>query len=166
MSMTTKTRAPKRKSIAAEKAAQYIAPHLEAILAKTVEFAKAGDPKSQQLALSYGLGTPRPMGTRLDLPEFAAAPTLPEKAAVVAEAMATGRISVDDGDKLMRWIDVATRTVALEELGERVARLESGSKARTIEAAPTTESPAQLALALKSFAAGKALADQPDNELA
>lgn len=131
---TARKRTPRSKADDAAAAAALLKPHLPTVLEKLRELAALGDPKAIQQFLSYTVGLPRPAPELIHLPEFSAAPTLQGKVDAIANAVTTGKLSLEAGEKLGRFLDVAARVAVIDELAARIEALEAGSKARTVEA--------------------------------
>jgi hypothetical protein len=116
--------------ISAGDARALIAPHTTAIVEKLVALAKAGDPKSIQLALAYGFGQPeRGQNERVNIPGFAQAKTLQEKAEAVIAAVASGDCTAEAAERLLRVIDIYSKSVVADEMERRIAALEAGRTA-------------------------------------
>jgi hypothetical protein len=95
-------------------------PHRAELVDKLVQLARAGDPRSLQLALSY-LGPPEEHVHVLGL---SAAKTLADRTQCIVAAVAEGHCSVTAAQKLMQIVDLVARTAEIDELRERMDRLE------------------------------------------
>lgn len=101
-----------------------IEPHREKILAKAIELAEAGDPKSMALVLQYLAPPARPEGERFVIPKLAAASTLQERAGAVIEAVADGTISAEAGAIALGLLDKYAKLVTVDDHERRLAALE------------------------------------------
>lgn len=110
-----------------------IEPKKAAILAKLLELAELGDPRSIELVLKYLAPPARPDAERISVPGLRDAKTLGEKAECILASVSTGAISVEAGEKALRMLDVLARAVTLDEHDRRLAAIETG---RTVQALP------------------------------
>jgi hypothetical protein len=106
-----------------------IEPHKAEIVAKLVELAKLGDPKSQALALAYVAPPARGESERVNIPGFKEATGLQAKAEAVIAAAATGHCTAEAAERLLRVLDVYARAVVADDHERRLAAIEAGKKA-------------------------------------
>ncbi len=101
-----------------------LAPHREAVLLKLIELAKAGDPRSQQLFLSYLAPPAKPEAERIVIAGFMAAATLEQKAAAILNAMATGAIGIDVAVQVLQAVGLYAKVGVADEMERRLRALE------------------------------------------
>ena len=100
-----------------------ISKHVPAILDSMVEQAKAGDVQAARLLLERALAPLKAQETAqaLALPDDG---TLTEQARAVLAAVANGQLAPGQGSQLLSGIATMARVVVIDELADRVARLE------------------------------------------
>jgi hypothetical protein len=101
-----------------------LAPHREEVLAKLIELAKAGDPRSQQLFLAYLSPPAKPDAERIAIPGFMEAATLEQKASAILNAMATGAIGIEVALQVLQAVGLYARAGKADELERRLLALE------------------------------------------
>jgi hypothetical protein len=133
--ITRKDAAAVRKAVRsdelADQARAMIQPHLADVIAKLVELAKAGDPRSAALVMAYAPAA-RPDAERAAVPGLMRG-TLEQRAQAVLEAVAKGEISTVAGDQLLRTLREYGQVVATTELVQRVEALEQRRKVRALK---------------------------------
>lgn len=112
---------------AAERVQAYIEPHMQAVLDKALELAKLGDPASMKLLMERYSPAPKPDAERVVVEGFANAPTLELKAMAVMSAVASGAITAEAGEKLLRTLDAFSRVVIADQHEQRLRALEAGA---------------------------------------
>ena len=103
----------------------------EAVLRKTVEAAQSGDMRAAELLLSRVW--PARKGRPVALPGLPAIETPADLARAlgsVAEAVASGAITPDEGQAVAAVLEAQRRAVETAELAERIARLEDAAHDR------------------------------------
>jgi hypothetical protein len=100
-----------------------ITPHQAEIIGKLVELAKAGDPRSIELALKYLAPPARPDAERIVVPGLREAPTIKAKSEAIINAVSNGLISVEAGEKVQRMLELHTKAVTVAELADEIAAL-------------------------------------------
>ncbi len=98
-----------------------------AMLAKLVELAEAGDPRSLQLALSYLSPPAKAEAERVVIPGLREAPTLALKSEAVINAVARGEISTEAGERVARLLSLHTQAVTVQQLALEVEALKRGA---------------------------------------
>ena len=84
--------------------------------------------RALELALSRIAPPPRQESERVIIPGFKDAKTLQEKAEAVIAAIATGEVTAEAGEKLLRVLDTYGRAVVTTELERRLEALEQGRR--------------------------------------
>lgn len=100
-----------------------ILPRQAQIIAKLVELAEGGDPRSIELALKYLAPVAKPDAERIQVPGLRDAPTVKAKSLAIIDAVSNGLISVEAGEKIQRMLELHTKAVTLGELADDVAAL-------------------------------------------
>jgi hypothetical protein len=113
----------------AERLAQTIEPHIPAVLAKAIELAKMGDPHSMKLVLERFAPIAKQDAERIQVEGFASAPTLELKAQAVMVAVASGQVSAEAGERLLRTLDAYARVVVADDHEKRLQAIEAGRAA-------------------------------------
>lgn len=121
-----------------------IEPHREALIARAVELALAGDPQALKLCLERLAPIPRQEAEKIIIPDLASAPTFSAKCEAVVGAIAGGHIAPEDGERILRMLDTYRRAHAVDNLERRVAQLEGGG--RLIEVRPEGDDDAGASL--------------------
>ena len=103
-----------------------IEPEKAAIIAKLVELAKAGDPRSMETALKYLAPPAKPDAERIHVPGLREATTIAAKSEAIINAVSNGLISVDAGHRVAALLELHTRSVTVHELAEQVEALKRG----------------------------------------
>lgn len=106
-----------------------IEPKKAAIIAKAIELAEAGDPRSIELIFKYLAPPARPDAERVHIAGLREAPTVRGKAAAIIDAVSAGAISVEAGEKIFRMLDLHERAVTIADLAEEVEALKRGRSA-------------------------------------
>jgi hypothetical protein len=111
---------------------------LQAIFAKLVEQAKAGDTTAAKLLLDRLLPVPRASAVTLDLPSLANGTARSKAAALVAvlDAVATGQLTPEEGEKMTALVTAAA--VAVSNCGGLLPTKVQGASG------PTLAGPRQL----------------------
>lgn len=109
----------------AERLAEAIEPHIPVIVAKAIELAKLGDPASMKLVLERYAPIAKQDGERVIVEGFASAPTLELKAQAVMVAVATGQVTAEAGERLLRTLDAYARVVVADDHEKRLQALEA-----------------------------------------
>lgn len=105
-----------------------IEPHREALIARAVELALAGDPQALKLCLDRLAPTPRQEAEKVCIPGLAEAPTFAGRCDAVVRAIAAGNLAPEDGDRVLRALDTYRRAHAADNIEHRLARLETGGR--------------------------------------
>lgn len=131
---------------------EQLAPHLPEVLARLAADAKAGDPQATRVFFQLAVAQARPESERVSVPAFADAATLQEKAEAIIRAAATGAISAEAAERLLRVLDVYSRAVKTDALEARLEAIESAQRggraplAQRVDApAPNTFDPSDIA---------------------
>lgn len=103
-----------------------IKPHVVEIIAKLVELAKAGDPRSLDLVLRYIAPQAKQDAERIAVPGLKEAPTVKAKSEAIINAVANGLISVEAGERVARLLELHTKAVTVGELADEIAALKLG----------------------------------------
>lgn len=110
----------------AERLAAAIEPHIPAILAKALDLAAQGDPHSMKLVLERYAPIAKQDGERVIVDGFATAPTLELKAQAVMVAVASGQVTAEAGERLLRTLDAYARVVVADDHEKRLQAIEDG----------------------------------------
>lgn len=110
----------------AERLAAAIEPHIPAILAKALDLAAQGDPHSMKLVLERYAPIAKQDGERVIVDGFATAPTLELKAQAVMLAVASGQVTAEAGERLLRTLDAYARVVVADDHEQRLKAIEDG----------------------------------------
>ncbi|QDF96789.1 hypothetical protein CJ010_09735 [Azoarcus sp. DD4] len=113
----------------AERLAEAIEPHIPDIIAKAIELAKLGDPASQKLILERYAPIAKQDAERVIVEGFASAPTLELKAQAVMSAVASGQVTAEAGERLLRTLDAYARVVVADDHEKRLQAIEAGRNA-------------------------------------
>lgn len=108
----------------AERIRQLLQPHQEALVAKAVELATAGDTTALRLCIERLAPPPRPESQAVAVPGLAEAKTLTDMAAAIVAAIGRAEISPDVGETLLGALAHYAKAREHEELLERLAALE------------------------------------------
>ena len=79
-----------------------IEPKKVEVIAKLIELAIAGDPRSIELVLKYLAPPAKPDAERIAVPGLREAPTIKAKSLAIIDAVSNGLISVEAGEKVQR----------------------------------------------------------------
>jgi hypothetical protein len=101
-------------------------PHKAQLVAKVVELALLGDPRSLQLALAYCAPPAKPDAERIHVPGLREAPTVAEKSEAIINAVSNGLISVEAGERVARLLELHTKAVTVQDLAAQLEALKSG----------------------------------------
>jgi hypothetical protein len=85
--------------------------------------------RALELALTRLAPIPRQESERVIIPGFRDAKTLQEKAESVIDAIATGDVTAEAGERLLRVLDTYGRAIITTDLEKRLAALEDGRRA-------------------------------------
>ncbi len=96
----------------------------EEILRKTLEDAKSGDPNARKLVLDRIWPVRKGRPVTLDLPSISAASDIVTALGLVADAVAGGEITPDEGAAVAAVLETRRRAIETVELESRVAALE------------------------------------------
>lgn len=110
----------------AERLAEAIEPHIPDIIAKAIELAKLGDPQAQKLILERYAPIAKQDAERVIVDGFATAPTLELKAQAVMVAVASGQVTAEAGERLLRTLDAYARVVVADDHEKRLQAIEAG----------------------------------------
>ncbi len=102
-------------------------PNIQALIAKAVELALAGDTQALRLCLDRIAPPPRAESPAVKILKLSKAKTLPEKAAAVLDAVATGSISPDTGERLLGALAHAGQIIEYDAINKRLEALEKGA---------------------------------------
>jgi hypothetical protein len=122
-----------------------IEPERDAIVAKLIETAKAGDGNSAvraaEVLLDRLAAKPRPTAELVRIDGLAQAQTLLAKADAVILAVARGEVSADAGRAVLAMLDTYARAIKTDDLEARIKVLEGQGPqhARLIEPAPVQD---------------------------
>jgi hypothetical protein len=97
----------------------------EAILQKAVEQAKNGNPRAMKLILSRVWPAQKGRPVMVDLPPISAPGDLVAALAAIAQAVAGGSITPDEGAQVAAILEMQRRAVDTAELAARVEALEA-----------------------------------------
>lgn len=100
-----------------------LAPHREELLAKLIALAKEGDTKAMRIIWDRLAPPLRAESPPVHIPKLIEAKTLPEKAAVLIDAVAEGLISPDVAERLLGALAHAGQIIELERLARDVEEL-------------------------------------------
>ncbi len=117
----------------AEQIREMLSPAKPEIVAKLIELAKQGDPQSMKLYFERVSPPLKQDAERVDIPGFRDAPTLQAKAEAVMSAAATGLISAEAAEKLLRVLQIYQSTCVATDHEVRLRALEDGKAPRVIE---------------------------------
>jgi hypothetical protein len=117
----------------AERVALYIEPHIKEVLDKTIELAKKGDPQSIRLILERFAPLAKQDAERVEIPGFADAKTLQEKADAVIAAAASGHCTAEAAARLLAVLRDYAQTITASDHERRLQAIEEGRNARVIE---------------------------------
>lgn len=113
-----------------------IEPFEKELVDTLLRVALQGDGNEQVRALEAALSRitppPRQESERVTVPGFADAPDLQTKAEAVIAAAATGHVSVEAAERLLRVLEIYAKAIVTTDLEKRLAALETG-KARPSE---------------------------------
>lgn len=109
----------------AERIRQLLQPHQEALVAKAVALALAGDTFALRTCLERLAPPPRPESAAVLVPGLAEAPTLSGKAEAILAAVGNGQLSPDIGERLLTALAAYAKAKELDELQERVTALQN-----------------------------------------
>lgn len=126
----------------AEQLRALLEPNRADLVAKAVQLALAGDPQCLKLCLERLAPTPRQEAEKVVVPGLADALTLKDKATAILAAVASGAISAEAGDKLMRLLDTYRGAAIADDHEKRLAAIEQG---KSTAALPPPRPPATLA---------------------
>ena len=101
----------------------------EEILRKTLEDAKSGDPNARKLVLDRIWPGRKGRPVTLNLPSISAASDLVTALGLVADAVAGGEITPDEGSAVATVLETKRRAIETVELDARVTALEKEKKA-------------------------------------
>lgn len=118
-----------RREEAAEQVRKLLDPHKPALINRAVELALAGDPACLRLCLERISPLPRPEAEKVFVPGLAQAPTLQAKATAIMGAVASGHISAEAGDRLMKLLDTYAKAIVADDHEKRLALLEGQPQA-------------------------------------
>lgn len=113
----------------AERLATSIEPHMPEIIQKAIDLAKQGDPASMKLLLERYAPIAKQDGERVVVDGFASAPTLEHKAQAVMVAVASGQVTAEAGERLLRTLDAYARVVVADDHEKRLQAIEAGRSA-------------------------------------
>jgi hypothetical protein len=99
-------------------------PHRDALVAKAVELAKAGDPQAMRLCLERLGPAPKQDAERVHVPGLADEQTFAGKCDAVIRAVSTGEISAEAGERVLRLLDVFRKAHETDDLARRIEVLE------------------------------------------
>jgi hypothetical protein len=111
----------------ATKARQSLVEHLPEVLDAVVAAAKGGDMGAARLVTELCLPKLRPTVEPVELPGLTEADSLAAKGQAVIVAMADGAIGPDVAAQMLAALSHQGRILEIEQLEERVSRLEQGS---------------------------------------
>lgn len=111
-------------------------PHEKDLVDRLIGLSKGDDPhaaaRAIELALRYIAAPAKPEGQAIVIDGLATAATLRDKAACVVVAVASGQITPEAGEKVLRMLDVLGRAAKLDDFESRIAALE-GRRVDAIE---------------------------------
>lgn len=110
----------------ADRIAALVEPHIPEVLAKAIELAKLGDPQAQRLILDRYVPIAKQESERICVEGFATAPTLELKAQAVMVAVASGQVTAEAGERLLRTLDAYARVVVADDHEKRLQAIEDG----------------------------------------
>lgn len=84
-------------------------------------------------ALSRLAPTPKQESEHVVIPNFSESASMDEKAKTVMDAVAAGQISVDAGERLMRFISIYIDAIKTSDLEKRISSIEQGRRTSVIE---------------------------------
>jgi len=93
------------------------------ILDQVIKQAKTGDMAACKILIDKGLPALKPVEQPRALP--LAGGTLTERAASVVDAVSTGSLSVDEGTRLIQALGSMARILEVDQLEERISKLEA-----------------------------------------
>jgi len=103
---------------------QLLDPHREALVAKAVELALAGDSTALRLCMDRIAPPPRAETPPVVIPGLSEARDMSEKARLIVNATGEGIVSPDAAATLLGAIANAAKIIETEELAGRIAALE------------------------------------------
>lgn len=122
-----------------EKIRALLEPEREKLIGEVLRMAYDQNPdissakvRALELALSRIAAPPKQESERVTVPGFAEATTLQAKAEAVITAAATGEISAEAAERLLRVLDVYSRAIVSTELERRIAAIEAGRAPITV----------------------------------
>lgn len=112
----------------ADKVRALIEPHRAALIDRALELTSSPEAHAAINAIRVLLERLAPLpkheAEKIELPALAEATTARDKAAVVVAAVAAGQITVEASEKLLRILESVHRVAKLEDLEQRLERLE------------------------------------------
>jgi hypothetical protein len=115
-----------------DKIRRLLEPERERLIGRVLENAFSADGNTSNRALELALSrlapAPKQDSERVVIPGFKTAVTLQEKAEAVIDAIATGQISVEAGERLLRVLDTYARSVLATDHEKRLQALEEGRR--------------------------------------
>lgn len=115
---------PKGRVPGVEKVRQLLDPHREALVAKAVELALAGDGVALRLCIDRIAPPPKAESPPVVIPGLADAGDMSDKARVILDATGRGILSPDAAATLLGAIANAAKIIESDELAYRIAALE------------------------------------------
>lgn len=107
-----------------------LAPRVAKTIAKLLDLAEAGDPRSIELVLKYWAPPARPDAERIEVAGLRDAPTIREKSLCIIDAVSRGEISVEAGEKVQRMLELHTKAVTVGDLANEIEQLKRGRATR------------------------------------
>lgn len=104
---------------------ELLEPKRDALVAKAIKLALAGDTTALRVCLDRLTGTPKPESEAVTIPGLADATTLTAKANCILAATANGSISPDVAKSLLGALADYAKALEVDELQARIAMLES-----------------------------------------
>ncbi len=104
---------------------ELLEPHREALVAKAVALALAGDVTALRTCLERLAPPPRAEAPATVVSGLAEAQTLTEKAGAVISAVGSGEISPDTGERILQALASFAKVKEADELEKRIAELEA-----------------------------------------
>jgi hypothetical protein len=124
-----------------------IEPHREVLIERALKLTESADPFAAANALRIVLErlapAPKQESEKIEVPGLADAATFADKCQAVIAAVASGDVSAEAGERVLRLMDVYRRAVEHDSLEQRIAALEKGRRATVIE--PDETNPEDLA---------------------
>lgn len=109
-----------------------LAPRIAKTIAKLLDLAEAGDPRSIEIVLKYWAPPARPDAERIEVAGLRDAPTIREKSLCIIDAVSRGDISVEAGEKVQRMLELHTKSVTVSELAEEIEQIKRGRTTRPL----------------------------------